>query len=615
MSGAGGSAGVGRTVLSSGAVSEIRLATDTPRFWMNMSGIEQREWEQNLLDRIDWPREEAPAVCLLDTGVNRAHPLIEPVLSARDTGAVNEEWTSADGAIPHGTLSAGLALYGDLVPVLAGTERIGLTHRLESMKLVRTDDPEAHEARSYGKVTQQAISRAELNAPTRQRVFSLPVTQDLPGIGPSAWSATLDQSAVGDSLEESDSGAREGRLILVAAGNVQDGDVTVDDDADMNSHGILDPAQAWNTVTVGGFTNKTEIDIEEDDLDGYAPLASVGERSPYSRTSRPWRPDTPIKPEIVFEAGNMAVAPEGNYIAARIDSLSLLTTGPDVIGRPFDTMWATSAAVAQSARLAAMVRARYPEFRDETLRALLVHGAQWTPAMRARLDDVGVTDRWSWLRVFGYGVPQLERVLGSAANDLAIIAEEVITPYRFERGASTVGYGDMHLHVLPWPIETLRSLGEVQVRLKVTLSYFVEPNPGRFGAVSASAYRSSGLRFALQRRAESVDEFESRINGAAREDDWEKTDVTDKGWVLGSRAVGNGSLHCNVWEGTAADLAARGHLGIYPTSGWWRDLRRLRRYDDSMNYSLVVSLETDSEEVDLYADISAVLTVVTSVEV
>lgn len=41
---------------------------------------------------------------------------------------------------------------------------------------------------------------------------------------------------------------------------------------------------------------------------------------------------------------------------------------------------------------------------------------------------------------------------------------------------------DMHLHRLPWPLKELESLGETQVEMRVTLSYFIEPNPSERGS-------------------------------------------------------------------------------------------------------------------------------------
>ena len=604
-----------RIVFSSGAVGELRLASDTPRFWTSLSAEEQREWESSLADRIDWPPDDAPAACLLDTGVNRGHSLIQPALSANDTLAVLPDWTPADdGPAPHGTLVAGLALYGDLVPVLAGTERVTLEHRLESVKVFSTAEPDAHEVGSYGPITQQAIYRAEVNAPERQRAICLAVSQAVSGERPSAWSAAIDQVAAGDDVEEDSDAVRATRLLLVAGGNVPDTEVSADAEADMERHDIEDPAQAWNALTVGGYTDKTELAADEEYLDGYTALAGAGERSPYSRTSQRWEhAATAIKPELVFEAGNHAVSPGGDDISAGIDSLSLLSTGANVLGRPLDTMWATSAAVPQAARMAATVWARYPELRPETVRALLVHGARWTPAMRAKLDGVNKTGRRKWLRTFGYGVPRLDRVLESVGNDLALFTEETITPFRKEAGS--VGYNELHLHALPWPVEALQRMGEVDVSLKVTLSYFVEPHPGRVGAVSVAAYRSAGLRFALKRPLESVEAFRERLNRADREADWTPSGEADSKWFLGQNSMSGGSLHCDVWRGSAAELATRDHLAVYPVSGWWKDLPKLGRHDDSMMYALVVSLETDDEDVDLYAEIATLLEVESAVSV
>ena len=50
----------------------------------------------DLVDCIEWPGLEVLVVCLLDTGVNRTHPLIEPALSADDAQAIDETWAVND---------------------------------------------------------------------------------------------------------------------------------------------------------------------------------------------------------------------------------------------------------------------------------------------------------------------------------------------------------------------------------------------------------------------------------------------------------------------------------------------------------------------------------------
>ena len=59
----------------------------------------------------------------------------------------------------------------------------------------------------------------------------------------------------------------------------------------------------------------------------------------------------------------------------------------------------------------------------------------------------------------------------------------------------------LRLHKLPWPQEQLRDLFGADVRLRVTLSYFVEPNPSSRGWQGRYRYASHGLRFDVKRPA------------------------------------------------------------------------------------------------------------------
>ena len=67
---------------------------------------------------------------------------------------------------------------------------------------------------------------------------------------------------------------------------------------------VDDPAQAWNALTVGAFTEK--VDIIDPAFAGYTPIAPAGELSPRSRTSVAWDRQWPVKPDVVFEGGNLA---------------------------------------------------------------------------------------------------------------------------------------------------------------------------------------------------------------------------------------------------------------------------------------------------------------------
>ncbi|TIV62560.1 MAG: hypothetical protein E5V89_33120, partial [Mesorhizobium sp.] len=156
----------------------------------------------------------------------------------------------------------------------------------------------------------------------------------------------------------------------------------------------------------------------------------------------------------------------------------------------------------------------------ETVRALIVHSAEWTPAMRARIDACNGAkgEIQALVRRYGYGVPDLGRALLSTVNDLTLIVEDELQPFQREGGAAAKTR-DMKLHRLPWPKEQLAALGAAQVELRVTLSYFIEPNPDERGWTRRHRYASHGLRFRVKSATETVDEFRARINQAARDEE------------------------------------------------------------------------------------------------
>ena len=184
-----------------------------------------------------------------------------------------------------------------------------------------------------------------------------------------------------------------------------------------------------------------------------------------------------------MEAGNRAVDASRTTVVDTT-SLSVATSGPEVDRRPLVPFRATSAATAEAARLACRLMAAKPEYWPETIRALMVHGAEWTDKMRFALDPLGKTDAAKLLRHFGYGVPTYERAIASAENHLALVAQSEIQPY----GVS--GFKDCHYYDLPWPRQAFEALGDQEVRLKITLSYFVDPNPGALASLDPYRYLS-----------------------------------------------------------------------------------------------------------------------------
>ena len=272
----------------------------------------------------------------------------------------------------------------------------------------------------------------------------------------------------------------------------------------------------------------------------------------------------------------------------------------------FPILNATSAATAQASWVAAQIQAQYPEIWSETIRALMVHSAYWKESMKKQFWNNSESKKKNYkrmLRIFGYGVPDLNKAISSYKNSLILVSEQILQP--FTKKNSRHSTKDMHFYKMPWPKDTLKALPDhTVVQLKFTLSYFIEPGPGEIGWKDKYRYPSYGLRFALIKPQESEDEFMKRINKAVRNEEEKPESESDDRWMLGSNNRNFGSLHSDTLQGTALEIAECNFMTVYPTIGWWKERHHLGKWNKKARYSLIVSLSTPEEKIDLYTPIA-----------
>lgn len=576
-------------------LAEFRIGQETASFWVNESNRDQLQWAQDLLNRLSI-QESDVRVCILDTGINNAHQLLNPLLGDSECLTVNPNWGTNDHyrAGGHGTLMGGLAIYGKLEDLLDSNSNIEVTHKLCSVKILPPPTHAPTPVELWGEVTNQGISRAEIQLPDDRIVFCMAVTSntDVDRGRPSSWSGNIDKLAYENGK----------RLIIVSAGNIID-------ETDWNAYphsnltkSVQNPAQAWNALTIGAFTEK--VLLSDPAFSGYAPLAPHGGLSPFSSTSFAWEKNKwPIKPDVVFEGGNILKAPDGQ-LTDRHEDYALLSTSKNVLTRQFDIINATSAASAQASWMAAKIMKRYPNAWPETIRGLMVHSAAWTDQMLSQfnINLSSKADIKQLIRICGYGIPNLQQSLFTTESSLTFVAQENIQP--FTKRDSRYVTNDMHFFRLPWPREELLAMGDTPVELRITLSYFIEPGAGEIGWKDKYRYQSYGLRFDLNNITETEATFKSRINAAAREEDedFHSESGSDR-WLIGSRGRSLGSIHSDIWKDSAANIASCNLLGIYPVLGWWRQRTNLRKWDSVTRYSLIVSLKTPATNVDLYTPV------------
>jgi len=574
-------------IQSSDNIAEIRRADEVTSFFVELDNTTQSEWAEELSKRITVRDDSRVSVCILDTGVNNGHILIAPILKDEDCYTYYPGWGTHDHD-GHGTKMSGVVGYGDLQTLLENSEPIELNHVLESVKILPPtgkNDPQL-----YGAITSQSISRVMIEKPQRKRIICMAVTspEHTTGDGrPSSWSAALDELASGYIDEQQ-------KLIIVSAGNVHGWDNYPDTNIVSS---VENPAQSWNALTVGAYTEKTLKDLRK--YNNGSTVAPKGGLSPYSTTSVIWDDKKwPVKPDIVLEGGNVLKDSLG---CVQCEELSILTTYYKPFERQFDTIWATSAATAKAAWMAAQIQAEYPDAWPETIRGLMVHSADWTDTMKRQfLRGKKKGDLKVLLRTCGYGVPSLEKALWSMQNRVNLVVQAELQPFDRDKNGRYV-MNEMHLYELPWPKDVLLSLGETEVFLRVTLSYFIEPSPGEIGWKDRYRYASCGLRFDVN-GSDTKEGFLSRIN-AAMESDEDEPGATSVKWLLGPHNRNTGSLHSDVWPTTAAELAVSNLIAVYPVIGWWRERPWLKRWHKKIRYSLIVSLHTPEQSVDLYTPI------------
>ncbi|MGK8487088.1 S8 family peptidase [Nocardia asiatica] len=556
-----------------GLVPEVYELHFAPRVRL-VEAVRQGEAIGAVPAAVEELRDGAAVVAVHDTGISAEHPYLKPVLIGSHSVVPGEpDTTDRHG---HGTEMAGIATYPDyLQGVAAGSLRP--QNWLVGIRLIATPGvgPHDDDPGLWAERTENAIKRAEAIAAGKEVVHSLSVGAENPLGVRTAWSIGVDRLAWNGGV---------GRIIVVAAGNVPDAALALEpgDYPGANfAHPMCQPAQAWNALTVGGFT----------DLDGPPaagtgvypqPLAPRGGISPYSATDVGGSA-RPIKPDIVKEAGN--TAPGGGLANCGSEHLSLWTTSHQhSSGRLSIQTWATSPAAASAAADIAILARQHPAFSPAALRALYVHTARWTQTMVTQFPD-----RKERVRAVGFGVPNLSAALGAASNRPVFIYEGQLAP----------GKRQAQMLRVPLPDSFLSDHAELSVRLAITLACFIEPTE------TGRRYAGGRLKWEMQGPAETEQQLRNRVNALAS--NASGNDDVGSGqsyrWKVGRQLRSRGTLQHDYADLEASELAGDRLLAVYPTLGWWEDREETKNL--SIPYCVVISVDFGDQDVDIYAAIQA----------
>lgn len=595
-------------------LEELRFVGDSPTFFLDQRPKDNKDWVDDLIKRLEvGPNSENIKISILDTGINYQHPLLSPFIKQKDCysyGSNGQKWdlySPYNKSHHHGSLQAGVALYGNLLKALHSNQKIYINYGLESGRILPASGQ--NDPLMYGYITQNLCYQMEIKDPQVKRIFSMAVTAEETTGHPSSWSSALDNLASENSK----------RLIVVSAGNANNINLGNNNWDNITLNPIQDPAQAWNIITVGAYTDF--YSVQDTNYHNWTLMSQPGELTVSSTSSVMWTwgKNAPIKPEVVFEGGNYLLSPCGQNMDS-CDDLSILTTSGDN-NNYFDLHKDTSAATAKASKYLAEIVSTYPNYWPETHRAVLIHSAEWTPAMKQYVLNNGgkTSDKFQMLKMAGYGVPNLDKALNSYKNNVVLVVEKEIEPFTLKKDGNIV-FNEMHVHEIPMPeilYNLVQNKPQTNAKLKVTLSYFVEPNPSTKILSNKYYYRSVGFTFKVKSPLQTEQNFLAVVNKLDSYEDYEGSDSSNEGWYLTNDLRRLGSIHSDTWEGSVADLVSMNKIAIMPITGWWKNVKS-EMEDFKTRYSLIISLDVQ-EDIDIYSEIQNLIVnenkVVTQIQV
>ena len=537
------------------------------------------------------PGDGAPAVCVIDSGIQEEHLCLAPGVDQATSHCFLPgvgDGDVADYVRPggHGTRVAGAVLHGEQVPVSGD-------HQLEAwVQNARVLDDQClmPEQLLPAAVIRAVVERYHLGERST-RIFNHSINADSPcrTRHMTTWAAEIDQlsndydilviQSVGN-LKTSRPAPRPGVAEQLAAGK------PYPDYLSEEACRIANPAQSLQALSVGSVAYG---DVE---VAGWRSLATErGQPSAFSRSGLGiWGS---IKPEVVEYGGDClrdGGAPAG---------VGLPQTGRDAYpelvrstrhgGPAYDRDdVGTSYAAPKVARIAAKLQRVLPEESCLLYRGLIVQSAHW-PVWAASLSP---DEKAALLRRLGYGVPDEERASVNTPHRTTFITHQ----------DRVIGSGDCHVYQVPIPIEMRRAGDDYEIRLDVTLSYASSPRRTRR---NPKGYLATWLDWVSNGKGESFGDF---VDRAIKREADPTTSPGALGWTIESRTnwgaipdirrnLGTVQKDWAVVRSNALPedlcIAVRGH------QGWSRDP------DSAATYALAVTFEIVGQEIPIYEPLRA----------
>lgn len=553
------------------------------------------------------PQANAPAVCVIDSGIQEAHLFIQPAIDQATSycflPAKNADDVS-DYVAPggHGTRVAGAVLYGETVTPNGSFQ---LPYWIQNARVL--DENNSMPVEMFPPEAVRTVVERFHKGPRETRIFNHSINAGAPCRTRymSAWAAEIDLlCATYDILFVQSAGN-----LPLTGSNPQPG-VRDHLTAGRNyptylyepSTRVANPGQSLQALTVGSVAYGS---LEAGGWQTFA--VEPGSPSAFSRSGFSiWNV---IKPEVVEYGGDHIrtgdVPPQvqpGGRIPAACPELIRSTMFPP--GPAFDRDEAgTSFATPKVARIAAELQRLLPEEPALLYRALIVQSAKWPAWAEAILAELRhpdtrqapvrrqlLLDQASQIiRTIGYGIPNQEAATLNTDHRTTLITS----------GETMIHARECHVYQVPIPPQLRGQADEFDIRIEATLSYVAQPRRTRR---HLRRYLSTWVDWKSSKLGEGINDF--RVRALKEEENegealpgsvlpWTLQEKSDAGWIRDTKR-NSGTVQKDWAVVKSNTLPDHFCIAVVGHQGWSHDT------DAAARYAFAVTFEILGREIAIY---------------
>ena len=435
------------------------------------------------------PDDDAPKVCVIDSGIEEEHYWLEPAIDKASSRCFLPEYDPddvADYVAPrgHGTRVAGAVLYPRAVPKEGVVQPVAW---IQNARVLDEDNhlPETLPPERY--LTEVVAHFGEGDAGTRIFNHSISESKPCESKRMCSWAAKIDDLV-----------HRHDLLFVQISGNLatveifnslQGGDNHPAQLLEDNAK-IASPGQSLHALTVGSISHAVVDGGPRQSFARHLHFPSAFTRTGYSPL---W---SVVKPEVVEYGGDRLheipfsrIMPTSTETAPELVA-STLHGAPAISSDDVGTSFAAP----KVAHIAAHLQRLFPNASPQLYRALIVQSARWPEWAENGVDADEV------LRLIGYGVPSLDRATTNDLHRVTLITEDAVE----------IGSKQYHLYHIPIPDEIRRAALEVPIRIDVTLAYTSCPRRTRS---RRTGYLETWLDWRSICMGEPLHHFKARMEG------------------------------------------------------------------------------------------------------